>query len=502
MGSNNHDHAGYRIKDLYIKQRCATFKEEITEYPDFSTKDYAEVNQKLNIYLQSNIVKKSKAFVSNETMPRAVKLQYDIPSKQSISSEHILSILLYTDFSNLCTSFSKTFRALHSYEALSSIKARNSRYWWMSRRLREAVQVYGASNSYSPRLYGTWVLAGPFFCGLSYKMAFPEYHIRLCSPTRYPTTSLVAINVIDAFFLHIFSTSRHVAIACRFAGPKGLVVQMNNTVRYHGGIRAFDCSWLSTFKCEDEVLFCGGHYTVQIQSVQVMDTGKKYKAVFRSLGKFNAILNGDRLTASYSWTRMDAKIIKNFLNWRLGKSKIKRSEYTVKTLNLFASSKRHLFFSLPVYGPQVHRIITDVLFYAVSQVENYVVKSAEDTTNIIRKELFAVFKNVETITINASGFFIGKRASITKNALSFERLLLELTNQSFNKITITALRENCPEGDVGMKSGTSWILEKWKSSSERLVQIYKEQQLSICLEKPQRDSDGKAFDSIIITKIY
>eukprot|EP01084_Bolivina_argentea_P301716 520593_1 len=72
-----------------------------------------------------------------------IKLEYQVEEGTRLTFHHLLSLLLYTDYSKLCTAFSSSFRAVTPYEPLSSIKRRNSSYWWMSKSLRETVQLFG-----------------------------------------------------------------------------------------------------------------------------------------------------------------------------------------------------------------------------------------------------------------------------------------------------------------------------------------------------------------------
>ena len=96
--------------------------------------------------------------------------------------------MLYTDLTELSSDFSSTFRGVNNYEPLQSIKHRNSHYYWMSRYLRECVQIFGTFSD-------LWndPLTGPFYCGLSKQLLFPEYQMRLCSPCSTSYHEEVAI---------------------------------------------------------------------------------------------------------------------------------------------------------------------------------------------------------------------------------------------------------------------------------------------------------------------
>ena len=77
-----------------------------------------------------------------------------------------MSILLYCNFSDFCTEFSKTFRAIHAYETLTSIKERNRKYRHLSKILRETVQLFGELRNHHRSF------RGPFYTGISYSALF------------------------------------------------------------------------------------------------------------------------------------------------------------------------------------------------------------------------------------------------------------------------------------------------------------------------------------------
>eukprot|EP00488_Nonionellina_sp_1-RS-2012_P002885 TRINITY_DN581_c0_g1_i2.p2 TRINITY_DN581_c0_g1~~TRINITY_DN581_c0_g1_i2.p2 ORF type:complete len:117 (-),score=26.77 TRINITY_DN581_c0_g1_i2:428-778(-) len=90
------------------------------------------------MYLNSQIVKKTTA-----TYGGTKALHYGINCNDALSFDHLLALTLYTDCSDLCTDFSSTFRRVQAFESLSSMLKRNSEYCFMSKHLRECVEIYG-----------------------------------------------------------------------------------------------------------------------------------------------------------------------------------------------------------------------------------------------------------------------------------------------------------------------------------------------------------------------
>ena len=156
---NLYDHGGYLIKTLYIKQKFQTFKEEMSNYENFDLIHYKDVLlPKIKELVETQIVKESRPHI-NIKDSTFVPLSYSISEGASLSDEHLLALLLYTDFTDLSRDFSASHRGLNSYEPLKAIKERNRNYWFMSKRLRECVQLYG--DYYGPKK-NRGDLKGPF----------------------------------------------------------------------------------------------------------------------------------------------------------------------------------------------------------------------------------------------------------------------------------------------------------------------------------------------------
>ena len=162
---NINDHSGYKVSELYIPQKYETFKEEISNYEYFDMNCYYDLSKKINSYMENEWVKSFKPRNNSHLLANwpEIRLFYDIDQESRISFNHLLSLVLYTDYSDLSTHFSSTFRAIHQYEQLSSVRVRNANYWWMSKSLRELVELYGscgAKGDFTRNNNGC--LSGPF----------------------------------------------------------------------------------------------------------------------------------------------------------------------------------------------------------------------------------------------------------------------------------------------------------------------------------------------------
>ena len=142
---NNHNHSGHIISDLFVSPKYKTFKEEIFNYKHQNIYVYNKATTKVNNYLNTNKVKQLKPILWKWDSDW-ITLSYGIPKDAPISFNHLLSLSLYTDYTDLSTDFSSSFRPMKAFESLSSIKQRNSSYAHMARYLRETVQIYGRWN--------------------------------------------------------------------------------------------------------------------------------------------------------------------------------------------------------------------------------------------------------------------------------------------------------------------------------------------------------------------
>ena len=203
---------GFNAYMWYWQKSCYdNFKEEILNYDHIDKKLFeTEVMVKVKKYIQTNMAKSMKSnFLAT-------------PPNAPITIDHLIAITLYTDYTELSSDFSASFRRKNPFESEESVKQRNhSKYWWWSTTLKQVLDGYGQSK----------YLEGPFYCGMSWVMTLPQFQIHLYSPT---------------------STSVQIAVALKFCGDSGIVMEFTNTEGKATGTKGFDCSWLSRFKEEDE----------------------------------------------------------------------------------------------------------------------------------------------------------------------------------------------------------------------------------------------------------
>ena len=363
---NKIDHSGFRPCDLYVTAKYGSFKEEMSNYEHFDKKQMEAAGTKAAKYLKTDTIKRFKAYYwkgnKREKKVGTQYCHYDIDMLAVVAYHHLLSLILYTDFTKVCTNFSASFRRIRPFESLSSIKKRNSAFFWMSKHLRELVEIFGdcAYGDAWPKESLTWgddnyeeyinyakpyhSITGPFYCGMSVKLNITSFSMRLCSPT---------------------STSKQIAVAAKFSGSKGMVITFDNPreeVQYRH-LRGWDCSWISRFKEEDERLFFGGFYRMQLENVRLVATQQNFTEYIQSIWYLDAMITGASL-GGIAVSKRQVALLRHLVKYAVkgAPSKVKVDQYIYDTFTTFTKSKRELIFDLPAVEKGANEKIRNLFF--------------------------------------------------------------------------------------------------------------------------------------------
>eukprot|EP01083_Nonionella_stella_P166490 556768_1 len=413
---NDNDHGGYDIYELFVAPKFSSFKEEILNYGHVPLKTLNDVIMvKAEEYINT---KKAKSFKSAES--RFPTLHYGIAPGTPLSIQNLIALILYCDFSKLCTDFSSTFRPIFASESLAEIKKRNQKYWFLSKILRETVQLYGLSG-YDDGF------SGPWYCGMTY-MVVANFVCRLCSPT---------------------SASQQFAVAVRFCGAKGIIMQLNNTVT--PSLRGFDCSWISNFHEEDERLFMGGTYRMQIESVKDMKTKMNFYPFYHALFYLDSMLSGARMEES--WSKRDIVALNALITEELAPTdQCKLPAYILKAFHLFCENKTQIAINLPSLG-ESNKLNGLVLHSVVEDADQVATKGG--TQNVLNGTVFKLFPNMKQLLIYTSSYGMVYPFSI-QSLLSVVDSNMNHTNKG-NKISIE-IRSSARDNE-------SWLRSVWANGN-------------------------------------
>eukprot|EP01083_Nonionella_stella_P109206 318183_1 len=129
----------------------------------------------------------------------------------------------------------------------------------------------------------------------------------------------------------------------KFSGPNGIVLQMANPkVAQYMHLHGFNASWISRYKEEDERLFFGGLWPIQIQSIRIRSTKQNFKKIIQCLHYVDSLMTGgDVRKMTKTVTEDDVLMIECLMNGLLNMNQSKKrfDDYIDSTLNAFTRSK-------------------------------------------------------------------------------------------------------------------------------------------------------------------
>ena len=211
MPGNEDDFRGYSEKELLVKAKYGTYKQETLCHLCMNKCEMTVTKAKE--YMTST---KIKTIRQNELSPL---FDHGISENDQMSLSHVLSLILYCDFTQYSASFSRTFRKLSYKESMMDVKRRNSSFYYQSKFFREAVECFGITGKSDFLTDGRKAETGPFFSGIDTVMTIPEFSMRLRCPR---------------------STSKHIEVSLNFATRQGIISELQNNEGASRGVPFFN----------------------------------------------------------------------------------------------------------------------------------------------------------------------------------------------------------------------------------------------------------------------
>ena len=190
-------------------------------------------------------------------------LRYDIAKRKPMNSNHLLSIILYTDYHHLSFLFKSSFQKQTINESLDSLKQRNREFWNFSKLLRETVEVFGDRLGDKPKI-----------CKL------------------YHSTTFMYLNNVITRIAAPTSMTRNLSTAILLAPQNGIVLEVVN----YGFDKPyyFNTGLLGCGALQDERLIFGGKQLTQFKNLSIIDIAEKYSLDF--LKVLNIIIRGESIS--------------------------------------------------------------------------------------------------------------------------------------------------------------------------------------------------------------
>eukprot|EP01084_Bolivina_argentea_P138862 244379_1 len=232
MDNYGYDKA-YKFSDLYVPPKYKNLMQELLHNNIYSIDAYKWniIQQKANQYLHTNNVKQLRS-------KKHWSLDYQIDDGTQICIHHLITVISYCDYDELCFKYGETFR--HNKSDKNNLKVliqRHSNYHWLAKYMRET-------------------------------MVFPS---------------------TVAYFNNPTSTTDQLIVAANFATHNGIIITLT------GCAKCFDCGWLSKYTNENEFLFMGGLHSLTITNIIECSNGKQYSMFLSLLNKLVNVLNGERI---------------------------------------------------------------------------------------------------------------------------------------------------------------------------------------------------------------
>eukprot|EP01083_Nonionella_stella_P253923 873263_1 len=262
-----------RSNKRFVRKREKNLKDEMLQFASLFTKhDWDKLVDDCNALLKEE--QKVKEMCSNGLNVEIYHQKRDTP----IDCEHLWSIRLYTDYPQLCKILCEAFRRKtitnHQYERVESVHCRNEKVANWAKLLTESVQCYGTFRGPMTDMQS---VGSKYYRGIDMQFMFKRFITRFNVP---------------------LSTTTNFTKATEFAkGGRGLVMELKIFNEYIPGL---DCSFLSSFDRENEILFFGSDSIFHINTVyqHYNNTWTNYTKYLNQIEYVMNIANG-----SFSWNR-------------------------------------------------------------------------------------------------------------------------------------------------------------------------------------------------------
>eukprot|EP01084_Bolivina_argentea_P306560 529756_1 len=242
----------------FVTATFKNLKEEILHLPNFTVQNWNNLLTECNLLSKTDKIRKISSNGNNVEV-------YGKNKGDAISVDHLCSLKIYTDYTRLCKIFCEAFRVKKisdtTFERIESVQRRNEKIANWAKLLVEAVQCFGNFMTRKTRYYR----------GISMEFIFKRFRTRFNVP---------------------LSTTTDFTRATEFAdGNNGLVMELQ---RHNDYLSGFNCSSISSFEHEREILFFGSDSIFQIKSIYQWYNGtwSSYRKYINGIEGLIQIANG------------------------------------------------------------------------------------------------------------------------------------------------------------------------------------------------------------------
>eukprot|EP01084_Bolivina_argentea_P146171 256029_1 len=311
---------------------------------------------------------------------------------EKMSIEHVLSLMIYSNYTELQSQFSKTYR--------NNIDDHSS-YYYLGKYLKESTHKFGTSiyKGY-PKI---------FYHGIGELLTFPRYidDICICCP---------------------LSTSTKFEVATNFTNQNnGLIVQFGDFYGYSSSSpKYFALAWLSDYGNENEHLFIQNspNYKLSIDNIVNASTGCEHKILITALRIIDCAFGASKygnISVSNQLDALITQIIENQLSNELDsvyESSKYLTDYAKNMINIYCQNKTSMQIILNEKHLSKYNFLQKVF--------------VPDTISIQLQSLYVMFPKIKTIHVkDANNTLDLCKTSIDNHYTAFDSLKIHIhTNSS------------------------------------------------------------------------
>jgi len=263
--------------EWFIRAKYRNLKEEMLQF--ISLKTYHKTHEKAVQLLHASDILKRMASNNDGAV-----LGYDIAANIPLSVANLLALILYTDFDDLAYALKQTFCKLDEHETDESQRMRHREFWNWSKLMTETIECWGTP----------W-----------------RFHKINC---LYHNTSFMHYSLFTATFNSPTSMTPYLEVAAMYCEEEGVILEMGQYPKIRP--KYFDCSIISKYGYEHEMLFIASDKSMDIESIRVLKSNEDHKSFVKAMRLFNKVTNATILSKleRCEITESDYVIVERLIN--------------------------------------------------------------------------------------------------------------------------------------------------------------------------------------------
>eukprot|EP01084_Bolivina_argentea_P066020 120336_1 len=266
-----------------VQKKYISLKEELinNELAILNPMQWKNEYYKAQIYIKSYYCKKNLYAdpiddTNKQLFPQHNNNLYGYAKGTPITTQHIISVIVYCGYSQLSYAFSETYRKLNEKESNKNLKMRHNNFYHLGKYITEAV------NLFSKRIGD--INSKIFYHGISKEMIFSSMITEMNQP---------------------LSTTTDIAVAINFSMNTGMILELHADPRG----RCFDCQWVSDFANEKECLFINTYGNLRFTNIINVVNANEYRLAIQAMSIIENLALSNSFASDY--TLFD-KVIQDF----------------------------------------------------------------------------------------------------------------------------------------------------------------------------------------------